>query len=430
MEYCKMQLACIVILFYIAFIYVRECKQYNRSLKDTLFDELLTMAIVSVIFDGLTAYTVNNLDTVHPVVNKILHLFYLLSIESVIFFLFLYILILTGMYSKKFKARLVIFGPYIISAIVILLNINQISYKTGEISNYATGVSAYSCFIMAAVYILLSVVIFLKNWNNFKYGNRLNMLTYLLVLAAITAVQFFFNEMLVTSIGVTVFILGIYMNSENPALQELYHFHDETVMSIAGLVENRDNSTGGHIKRTSRYVKLLAEELQKRGYYKDVLTKDYIDSLIKAAPMHDIGKISVPDAVLQKPGRLTDDEFAKMKLHAEIGGDIIREAFRNLGDEDYRKMAFEVARYHHEKWNGKGYPDGLKSNEIPICARIMAVADVFDAISEKRCYRDAMPMDDCFEIIEKGSGQDFDPVIADTFIDMREKVEAVHSELR
>lgn len=429
MEYCKMQLGCIVVLFYIAFIYIGECRQYRKNLKDTLFDELLTMAIVSVIFDGITAYTVNNLETVHPVVNKILHLLYMISLESVVFFLFLYILLLTGMYPKKLTGRLVVFGPYVISAVVIVLNIDSIRYIEGETSNYSTGVSAYACFIMAAVYVLLSIAIFFKNWSYFKYGNRSSILTYLLVLVGTAAVQFFFNEMLVTSIGVTVFVLGIYMNSEDPALQELSRFHDETVISFAGLVESRDNSTGGHIKRTSRYVKLLAEELRRRGHYKDILTKDYIDNLVKASPMHDIGKISVPDAILQKPGKLTDEEFAQMKLHASKGGDIIREVFRNLGDEDYRKMAFEVARYHHEKWNGKGYPEGLKRKEIPLCARIMAVADVFDAISEKRCYRDAMPMDKCFEIIGQGSGQDFDPIVAETFIEIREKVEAVHSEL-
>lgn len=150
--------------------------------------------------------------------------------------------------------------------------------------------------------------------------------------------------------------------------------------------------------------------------------------MIKAAPMHDIGKISVPDAILQKPGKLTADEFEIMKRHCETGGQIIQETFASFGNEEYLKMAYEVARYHHEKWNGKGYPDGLKRKEIPLCARIMAVADVFDAVSEKRCYRDAMPMDKCFEIIENGSGQDFDPLIAELFLEMRNEVEKVHDD--
>lgn len=112
----------------------------------------------------------------------------------------------------------------------------------------------------------------------------------------------------------------------------------------------------------------------------------------------------------------------------ENGGKIIQETFANFGNEEYLKMAYEVARHHHEKWNGKGYPDGLKRKEIPLCARIMAVADVFDAVSEKRCYRDAMPMDKCFEIIESGSGQDFDPLIAEIFIEISDEVEKVHSD--
>ena len=194
------------------------------------------------------------------------------------------------------------------------------------------------------------------------------------------------------------------------------------VMGFATLVENRDGSTGGHIRRTTTYVKLLAEELQKRGMYKEQLTQDYIENLTIAAPMHDVGKIAIPDAILQKPGRLTDEEFAIMRTHTEKGGEIIKETVGHIGDGEYEKMAYEVARYHHEKWNGKGYPQGMAGEDIPLCARIMSVADVFDAVSAKRCYRDAMPLEQCFEIIEKGSGQDFDPDIAEVFLDMRERI--------
>lgn len=208
----------------------------------------------------------------------------------------------------------------------------------------------------------------------------------------------------------------------------LRKYHKEMVMGFATLVENKDGSTGGHIKRTTMYVQLLAEELQRRGYYEEVLTKDYIKNLCMAAPMHDIGKISVPDVILQKPGRLTEEEFARMKQHADSGGKIIQETFGHLGNEQYAEMAYQVARYHHEKWNGNGYPEGLKRKEIPLCARIMAIADVFDAVSEKRCYREAMPLDKCFEIIQEGNGQDFDPVLAEMFLDIRDKVEEIHKE--
>ena len=142
--------------------------------------------------------------------------------------------------------------------------------------------------------------------------------------------------------------------------------------------------------------------------------------------MHDIGKIAIPDAILQKPGKLTAEEYTIMKTHAERGGNIIRHTFGHLGEDAYEEMAYEVARHHHEKWNGGGYPDGLTRKEIPLCARIMAIADVFDAVSAKRCYRDALPLKECFRIIEEGSETDFDPVMVEVFLDMKEKITIVY----
>jgi len=211
--------------------------------------------------------------------------------------------------------------------------------------------------------------------------------------------------------------------------EQLSHSHNEMVMGFATLVENKDGSTGGHVKRTTTYVKLLAEELRDRGIYKEELNNEYLENLYRAAPMHDIGKIAVPDAVLQKPGKLTDEEFEIIKIHTVKGGNIIKETFGHLENEQYTHMAYEVARHHHEKWNGKGYPDGLRHKEIPLCARIMAIADVFDAVSEKRCYRDAMPLEKCFEIIAEGSGQAFEPVLAETFLDIYDKVKMEHDRI-
>ena len=165
--------------------------------------------------------------------------------------------------------------------------------------------------------------------------------------------------------------------------------------------------------------------MRRRGYYSEILTKDYMDNLLKAAPMHDVGKIAVPDAILQKPGRLTPEEFEIMKLHAPKGGEIIQESFGRMGNEQYLEIAGQIARYHHEKWNGQGYPEGQKRKEIPLCARIMAIADVFDAVSADRCYRPALPLEECFEIIQNGSGQDFDPILVEIFMDLREKVQKV-----
>ena len=149
---------------------------------------------------------------------------------------------------------------------------------------------------------------------------------------------------------------------------------------------------------------------------------------IMAAPMHDIGKISIPDSILKKPGKLDDEEFAIMKTHAAKGGEIIEKTFGHIGEDSYEKMAYKVARYHHEKCNGKGYPEGKAGEDIPLCARIMSVADVFDAVSAKRCYRDAMPISKCYEIIEEGRGRDFDPRIVHTFLDIKDRIEEVYRE--
>ena len=138
--------------------------------------------------------------------------------------------------------------------------------------------------------------------------------------------------------------------------------------------------------------------------------------------MHDIGKIGVPDQILQKPAKLTPEEFEIMKLHSSKGGEIIKETFDELDEPEYQQIAYEVARYHHEKWNGKGYPEGLREKKIPLHARIMAIADVFDAVSAKRVYRDAMPVDKCFKIIEEGVGKDFDPTLAELFLGARKDV--------
>ena len=152
---------------------------------------------------------------------------------------------------------------------------------------------------------------------------------------------------------------------------------------------------------------------------------DYMENVINAAPLHDIGKVSTPDSILQKPGKLTDEEFGIMKQHAAAGGDIILHSFRDLSNGEFRQIAYEVARHHHEKYNGRGYPDGLKGEEIPLHSRVMAIADVFDAVSQKRCYRDAMPIEECFSIIEKGIGTDFDPNIAGIFLDASDEVLAL-----
>ncbi len=429
MGYCKLQIGCMLIILYILFIYCKECKRFNHKNKLTVFDILLGVGLIEVLFDGLTAYTVNHLESVSDTINRVLHLIFLLSLDLFIFLLFLYMISITTGLPKRKSRRLLLYSPFLINMILVVVNIPSLKYYEGNLSNYSMGVSAYTCFAMAGIYIVLSLIIFFGKWRYIEKHKRISIFTYLLVLTCITVYQMFQPQVLLSSICVTIIVLGAYINQENPAVTELTHYQDEMIMGFATLVENKDGSTGGHIKRTTMYVELLAKELRKQGFYKEILTKDYMRNLCMAAPMHDIGKIAVPDMILQKPGKLTDAEFGIIKQHAECGGKIIQDTFGHLCNESYAQMAYEVAMYHHEKWNGTGYPEGLKGKEIPLCARIMAIADVFDALSEKRCYREAMPLDKCFEIIQEGSGQHFDPMLVEVFMDIREMVESAHSEI-
>ena len=184
---------------------------------------------------------------------------------------------------------------------------------------------------------------------------------------------------------------------------------------MAEVVENRDDNTGGHIRRTAKYVDGIAKELKRRGGYSDILTDRYMENMMVAAPLHDIGKIHIPDAVLNKPGRLTEEEFEIMKTHTTAGEELLAHAKEELGESEYLIMAVEMAAYHHEWWNGNGYPYGISGEEIPLAARIMAVADVFDALTSKRCYKDAMPLEKAYAIIREESGTHFDPVIVEAF---------------
>ena len=429
LEYCKLQMGCMLIILYIVFVYYKECRRFKQKHRFSIFDGLLVLGMVCLFFDGATAYTVNHLDSVNKLVNQVLHLFFLSSLDAFIFMLFLYMLSITAGFPKKKSSIGLLCFPFIVNVLVVVVNMPTLQYYEGKITNYSMGISVYTCFIMVAVYILFTVAIFFSHWKYIESHKRISIFTYLLVLICITVYQMLHPQALLSSLCVTIIVLGVYVNQENPTVEELSRYHNEMVMGFATLVENKDGSTGGHIKRTSLYVKLLAEELRSRGYYKDVLTNDYMKNLCMAAPMHDIGKIAVPDIILQKPGKLTEEEFNTMKLHTVAGGKIIRETFGHLGDEQYAQMAYEVASCHHEKWNGRGYPQGLKRKEIPLCARIMAIADVFDAVSQSRCYRKAMPLEKCFNIIEEGSGQDFEPVLVEVFLDIKDKVEEVYRQV-
>jgi putative two-component system response regulator len=212
-----------------------------------------------------------------------------------------------------------------------------------------------------------------------------------------------------------------YLESEvDKRTREVSAIQDVTILAMASLAETRDSDTGNHIRRTQFYVKALAEKLQMNPRFAATLTEAYIRTLFKSAPLHDIGKVGIPDHILLKPGRFEPHEFEIMKTHTTLGCDAIEHAEEQLGMKvDFLNMAKEIALCHQEKWNGSGYPQGLAGDAIPLSARLMAVADVYDALISRRVYKEGMSHDKAVNIIIEGIGTHFDPDIAEAFVEIQ-----------
>ena len=239
----------------------------------------------------------------------------------------------------------------------------------------------------------------------------------------------FVPDILLSRVGKTIELEQYRHNLENMVKEQaekitedalrLSKIQESVIVGMANLIESRDGSTGKHVKNTQTYVKMIADELYRRKLFASELTPEYIQELCKAAPLHDVGKIKVPDAILQKPGKLTPEEFDTMKLHTTYSRKIIQTIIGDVEDESYVRIVEDIAMYHHERWDGTGYPTGLAGDNIPLSARIMAVADVFDALYEERCYKPPIrPLERIMQIMSEARGTQFDPVIIDVFMEM------------
>ncbi len=207
---------------------------------------------------------------------------------------------------------------------------------------------------------------------------------------------------------------------------EVMAIQDVTIMAMASLAETRDSDTGNHIRRTQHYVKALALKLRDNPRYEPHLTDRFVSMLFKSAPLHDIGKVGIPDRILLKPGKLTPEEFELMKTHTTLGRDAIQAAEDQLGMKvDFLKMAKEIAQSHQEKWDGSGYPEGLKGESIPLAARLMALADVYDALISRRVYKEGMSHEEAVALIREGSGKHFDPDLVSAFLEIHEEFRAI-----
>lgn len=224
-------------------------------------------------------------------------------------------------------------------------------------------------------------------------------------------------------------VIARHTNQTIEALQtrtrEVELMQDATILALASLAETRDNETGAHILRTQQYVKVLAGHLKNHPRFAPVLTESMIDLIYKSAPLHDAGKVGIPDAILLKPGRLSDDEFDVMKQHPMIGSQALTSAQATLGSSSFLSVACEIMETHHEKWDGSGYPNGLAGDDIPVSGRLMALADVYDALISARVYKPAFSHEKARDIIVEGSGSHFDPDVVQAFLALEDTFQEI-----
>lgn len=205
--------------------------------------------------------------------------------------------------------------------------------------------------------------------------------------------------------------------------KKMMQMQENVIDGMATIIESRDGNTGRHVKNVKKYVTMMVEYMREHQIYSEEMDDDFVKNICSAAVLHDIGKIKVSDQILNKPGRFTPEEFEIMKTHSRLGGEIVETVLGKDVDEELMQICRDITTYHHEKWDGTGYPDGLAGKEIPLSSRIMAVADVFDALVSKRVYKDKMPKEEAFDILRKDSGTHFDPVLIEVFFGIREQVE-------
>ena len=302
-----------------------------------------------------------------------------------------------------------------------------------DAEGYHRGVAfyyTYGAFYFSSLAYLLVALIFVG--KHFEHRDRITITMIIVLLIAgivpmtIPGLQI---HVTYTAIGISSCICYIYYNDlvqEDTKTEMLLQqkriqgMQEHIISGLANLIESRDAETGTHVARTSLFCRILAEDARADGVYAEQIDDAFIESLSLLAPMHDVGKIVVSDQILKKPGPLTPAEREKMKKHAAVGGNVVRKVLEGVTEEEYLKFASDVATYHHEWWNGNGYPEKLQGEDIPLSARIMAIADVYDALISERCYKKPLPVEEAFLIIEQEAGAHFDPNLVKVFLTHKE----------
>ncbi len=309
-------------------------------------------------------------------------------------------------------------------------------YRISSENIYFRGEYNAVCYIFYVLYYLMVLLMVLQNIRLFPKKSVPAFFAYALFPILGVLIQMKFYGIATANIGMTLSILLIYINAHRELQHAVKQSEDEirrkerrllemqekTIVRLASVIDGRECSKGEKPHRAAAFIECLANKVREDGLFPETLSSEYIQKMISAAPLYDIGKIAVSDSILRKKGRLTPDEYTAMQIHCVEGSRLVPELFGFSDDRRFIKISQEMAKFHHERWDGKGYPDRLKGNDIPLCARFMSIIDVFDALVFDRCYKERFDLEKAFEIIEAAQGVQFDSVLVKAFLNIRPEI--------
>lgn len=407
----------------------------NKSSLWHIYNGLAGSALIACLSDIGSAYFIEHIyesDVNFVMANVCTYIYYAIQMVFAYMIMIYFYTYLANNGKGGIRPYVLFMIPLIVCLLLLVLNpFTDIIFTlsgTGEFSK-RSGVIVY--YLASAFYAIGTLFVSIVYKDRSKLGKMLIMVVFScsIIIAMSLVVQYYHGNLLLVCSAMMIATLMLNLSLEYADLinhtvnLEKSRQRRRLVEGMATLIEDRDTSTGKHVIKTRRYVTLIVNTMLERKMYPDTVNSKYAHYISETAPLHDIGKITIPDSVLNKPGKFTPEEYEVMKTHAVNGGRIVADLLVDDFDFEMRHIAYEIASYHHERWDGKGYPLGLSGEDIPLSARIMAVADVFDAMISKRVYKEAKSVDEAFRVIEEEAGKQFDPEISKLFVELRPQIE-------
>lgn len=400
-----------------------------------IYNGLVGSALITCVSDAGSAYFIEHIyDSDAGFVMAVI-LTYIYYAIQVTFAYMVMIYVYTYLTDKKeYSIRPYVLFMIPLAVCLLLLASNpftDVMFALSRTEGFLKGSGVFGYYLVSAFYAIGTLFVAVLYKNKGKFGKVLTRVVFCCsaIIGGSLVVQYYYEKQLVICSAMMITALMLNLSLEYADLmnytvnREKSHQRQRLVEGMATLIEDRDTSTGKHVIKTRRYATLIVNEMLDRKMHPDTVNSKFARYVSETAPLHDIGKITIPDSVLNKPGKFTPEEYEVMKTHTVNGGRIVADLLVDDFDLEMRHIAYEIASYHHERWDGKGYPLGLSGEDIPLSARIMAVADVFDAMISERVYKQAKSVDEAFKVIEEEAGKQFDPEISKLFVELRPQIE-------